>query len=220
LNGEKGGQPVKSYSTVPAIIFAIVAVVATAGCAPGSQASKQAGQGAKAGAVGGAVAGAVGSVLWGGNPFGGAARGAAVGAASGAAVGGVSGSMADSAAKEQAAKPTETDAKLAELRQRIGDRNYATALLLAQCQNRNAIASAQETLAATQDPKERMYAMFIESVAAEESGDKALAASIYPKMLQEDGSRGSVEKLRADTLEGVMKVQAARREYGLPPICG
>ena len=210
----------KSYATVPAIILAIVAVVGAAGCAPGSQASKQAGQGAKAGAVGGAVAGAVGSVLWGGNPFGGAARGAAVGAASGAAVGGVSGSMADSAAKEQAAKPAEADAKLAELRQRIGDRNYATAMLLAQCQNRNAIASAEETLAATQDPKERMYAMFIESVAAEELGDKALAASIYPKMVQEDGSLGSVEKLRADTLEGVMKVQTARRDHGLPPTCG
>jgi hypothetical protein len=211
---------VKSYATVPAIIFAIVAVVATAGCAPGSQASKQAGQGAAAGTVGGAVAGAVGSLLWGGNPVQGAARGAAVGAASGAAAGAVSGSMADSAAKEKAAKPAEADAKLAELRQRIGDRNYATALLLAQCQNRNAITSAQATLAATQDPKERMYAMFIESVAAEESGDKALAASIYPKMVQEDGSLGSVEKLRADALEGVMKVQAARKEYGLPPICG
>jgi len=211
---------VKSYATVPAIIFAIVAVVSAAGCAPGSQASKQAGQGAAAGTVGGAVAGAVGSLLWGGNPVQGAARGAAVGAASGAAAGAVSGSMADSAAKEKAAKPAEADAKLAELRQRIGDRNYATALLLAQCQNRNAIASAQATLAATQDPKERMYAMFIESVAAEESGDKALAASIYPKMVQEDGSLGSVEKLRADALEGVMKVQAARKEYGLPPICG
>lgn len=209
----------KSYSKVPAIIFAIVAIVAAAGCAPGSQAGKQAGQGATMGTVGGAVAGAVGSLLWGGNPLQGAARGAAVGAAAGAATGAVSGSMADTAAKEKAAKPIEADAKLAELRQRIGDKNYATALLLAQCQHRNAIASAQETLAATQEPKQRMYALFIESIAAEESGDKALAASIYPKMLQEDGSLGSVEKLRADTLEGVMKVQAARREYGLPPIC-
>ena len=210
----------KSYATVPAIIFAIVAVVATAGCAPGSQASKQAGQGAAVGAVGGAVAGAVGSLLWGGNPLQGAAQGAAIGVASGAAAGAVSGSMADSAAKEKAAKPAEADAKLAELRQRIGDRNYATALLLAQCQHRNAIASAQETVAVTQDSKERMYALFIESVAAEESGDKALAASIYPKIVQEDSSLGSVEKLRADALEAVIKVQAARREHGLPPICG
>lgn len=61
--------------------------------------------------------------------------------------------------------------------------------------------------------------MLIQGVAAEESGDKALAASIYPKIVQEDPSRGSAEKLRADALEGVMKVQAARREHGLPSTC-
>jgi hypothetical protein len=169
--------------------------------------------------VGGAVAGAVGSLLWGGNVAEGAVKGAAVGAASGAATGAVAGSMADDAAKEKAAGPAKPDPKLAELRQRIGDRNYASALLLAQCKHREAIASADETLAATQDRQQRTYAMMIQGIAAEESGDKAMAASIYPKIAQEDASRGSAEKLRADALEGVIKVQAARRAHGLPPAC-
>ncbi len=203
-----------------AIIFVLGAVVAASGCASDSQAGKAAGQGATMGAVGGAVAGAVGSLLWGGNVAEGAAKGAVIGAASGAATGAVAGSMADSAAKEKAAAPAKPDPKMAALRQRIGDRNYASALLLAQCKHREAIASADETLAATQDREQRTYAMMIQGVAAEESGDKALAASIYPKIVQQDASRGSAEKLRADALEGVMKVQAARREHGLPPTCG
>lgn len=171
------------------------------------------------GAVGGAVAGAVGSLLWGGNVMEGAARGAVVGAASGAATGAVAGSMAESAAKEKAAAPPKPDPKAAELRQRIGDRNYASALLLAQCRHREAIASADETLAATQDRQQRVYAMLIQGVAAEESGDRAFAASIYPKIVGEDPSRGSADKLRADALEGVMKVQAARRDHGFAPTC-
>jgi len=202
-----------------AIICALGAVVAASGCASDSQAGKAAGQGATMGMVGGAVAGAVGSLLWGGNVVEGATKGAIVGAASGAAVGGVSGAMADSAAKKSAAKPAGPDPKQAELRKQIGDRNYATTVLLTQCRHRDAIASADETLAATKDPKERTYALMIQSIAAEESGDKALAASLYPKTVREDAGRGSADKVRADALEGVMKVQAVRREHGLSPGC-
>lgn len=196
---------------------AIAALVLAGGCSTSAQ--QGAGQGATLGAVGGAVAGAVGSLLWGGNVAEGAARGAVIGAASGAATGAVAGSMSDSAAKEKAAKPAAPDAKLAELRQRIGDRNYASFLLLAQCRHREAIASTEDTLAATQDKQERTYAMLLQGVAAEESGDKARASAIYPKIVQEDAGRGSPEKVRADTLETVMKVQAARREHGIPAAC-
>ena len=197
----------------------MIAAAIANGCASDSSAGKAAGQGATMGMVGGAVAGAVSSLLWGGNVVEGAAKGAVVGAASGAAVGGVSGAMADSAAKEKAAKPPAADARQAELRKRIGDRNYATTLLLTQCRHQDAIASAQDTLSATKDKNERAYAMLIQSIAAEESGDKALANSLYPKIVQEDASRGGVDKARADALEGVMKVQATRREHGLSPLC-
>lgn len=203
-----------------AIFAAVALALAVSGCAPGSQAGKQAGQGATLGAVGGAVAGAVGSLLWGGNVAEGAVKGAAVGAASGAAMGAVSGSAADSAAKERPpVTPTGAQAQEAELRKRMGDRNYATTVLLTQCRHRDAIASAQATLAGSSNPDERAYALLIQSVAAEELGDKALAGSLYPKIVQENPARGSVDKARADALEGVMKVQATRRQHGLPPVC-
>jgi hypothetical protein len=188
-----------------------MAAVAAGGCS--SSAQKGAGQGATLGAVGGAVAGAVGSLIFGGNVVQGAMSGAAIGAASGAATGAVAGSMSDRGAKEAAAKPAAADSKLADLRKRIGDQNYATALLLAQCRHQDAIASAQKTAAATQDADERAFALLIQGVAAEDSDDKALTASLYPKLAQQTG--GSMDKVRADSLEGMIKVQAARREHGL-----
>jgi hypothetical protein len=199
--------------------IAIVALAWLSGCAPGSQAEKGAGQGAKYGAVGGAVGGAVSALIFGGNPVQGAVAGGLTGAASGAAVGAMAGSAQDNASKERAAKAAEPDANAAALRQRIGDKNYASVLMLAQCQHKDAIASAEETVAGTQDRNLRTYALIIEGLAAEESGDKALAASIYPRVLKEDPSRGSTDKLRADTLEGLIKVQAARRQHGLSPTC-
>ena len=166
------------------------------------------------GAVGGAVAGAVSSLIFGGNVVQGAVSGAAIGAATGAATGAMAGSMADSAAKERTEKAAAGDPKVAELRKKIGDKNYASALLLAQCRHQDAIASAQETAAGTKDPNERAFALLIEGIAAEESGNKALATSLYPKIAQQNG--GSVDKARADSLEGMIKVQTVRREHGLP----
>jgi hypothetical protein len=190
----------------------VCVVVVVAGCS--SAAQDGAAKGATMGVVGGAVAGAVSSLIFGGNVAQGAVQGAAIGAASGAATGAVAGSMADSAAKEKAAKPAAGDPKLAEWRKRIGDRNYASALLLAQCRHQDAIASAAETAATSKSKDERDFALLIQGIAAEESGDKALTASLYPKIAQERG--GSADKVRADALEGVLKVQAVRREHGAP----
>lgn len=202
----------RPYTLRMRILAAFLAALAVAGCS--SSAQKGAGQGATLGAVGGAVAGAVGSLIFGGNVVQGAMSGAAIGAATGAATGAVSGSMADSAAKERTEKAAAGDPKLAELRKKIGDKNYASALLLAQCRHRDAIASAQETVAGSKDADERAYALLLQGVAAEESGDKALATSLYPRIAQQSG--GSVDKARADSLEGMIKVQAVRREHGLP----
>ncbi len=194
----------------------MLAAIVAGGCSTSAQ--EGAGKGATLGMVGGAVAGAVGSLLWRGNVVEGAAKGAAVGAASGAATGAVSGSMRDSARKNEP-KPRPAAADQAELRRKMGDRNYATTVLLTQCRHQDAIASAQDTLASSQSRDERVYALLIQGIAAEESGDKALASSVYPKIVKEDPARGSVDKVRADALEGVMKVQATRRDHGLSPLC-
>ncbi len=199
------------------------------GCATDSSAGREAGRGATYGVIGGAVAGAVSSLIFGSNVFGGAAAGAAVGAAAGAATGAVSGSMADKERKKTEEKAAQTsqkqardirsDPKFAELEKEIGKKNFEATTLVAECRHREAIGAAEEAYAAEKEPNLRLYALYIKAIAAEESGNKELASSIYPKIVQEDPKRGNVEKARADALEGIIKVQKTRQEHGLPPLC-
>jgi len=198
-------------------------------CATDSSVGREAGRGAAYGAIGGAAAGAVTSLIFGGSVIGGAASGAAIGAASGAATGAVSGAVSDSDRKKAEAKASETpkpggpktgpNPKYVELQKEIGAKNFEATTLLAECRHREAIGAAEESYAATQDPKLRLYALFIKAAAAEESGNKDLSGSIYAKIAQEDPGRGNAEKARSDTLEGIMKIQKIRQEHGLPPFC-
>jgi hypothetical protein len=212
---ERERRKMKNYLRVCALILALgLAIVWAGGCAS-SQAAKGAGEGAVLGTVGGAVAGAVGALIFGGNVAQGAAAGAAMGAASGAATGAVSGAMADSKIKEQEAKQKQA----AELKEKIGDQNFEAANLLAHCKHRQAIGAAQKAYSSTQNPEQRLYALYIQAVAAEESGDGESASKVYAQAVQDDPSRGPVEKVKVKCLEGVMKIQKVRQDYGLPPLC-
>jgi hypothetical protein len=192
------------------------------GCAPGSQANKQAGKGATVGAVGGAVAGGLGSILFGGNVVRGVAAGAAIGAATGAATGAVSGSMADSEAKKAAAPkqaPAPGAVDLGEFQNSLGPKNLEAATALAQCRHSDAVSAAAEAYSTSTDAKQKAYALFIQAVSAEEEGKKSFAASLYPKIQATDPELGSVDKIRADALDGVIKLQKIRKDNGLPPLC-
>jgi hypothetical protein len=186
-----------------------------AGCAPGSQASEGAGSGAKTGAVGGAVAGAVASIFWGGNVVENVVASAAIGAASGAAMGGMSGSAQD---REIAAKRAMSEQDLA-LADKLGRDNYEAARELALCNHRTAIGKARTAYGTANDLERRKYALMIEAAAAEESGDTETAAKVYPLYASIDPARPSTDKIRADTLASLLKVQQARQQHGLAPTC-
>jgi hypothetical protein len=138
-----------------------------------------------------------------------------MGAASGAATGAVSGAMADSKIKEQEAKKRQ----LEELKEKIGDQNFEAANLLAHCKHRQAIGAAQKAYSSTQNPEQRLFALYIQAVAAEESGDRDMASSVYAQAIKDDPSKGPVEKMKVQCLEGVMKAQKVRKDFGLPPLC-
>jgi hypothetical protein len=199
----------------------LAASVPLAGCASGSQASAGASSGAKAGAIGGVVAGAVGALLWGGNPLEHAVKGGVAGAAAGAAIGGVAGAEADKRAEQTATAPAAqpTSAELAELRAKTGEQAWDAAVLLAHCRHAGAIAAAEAAYAAESDGGRRVYALLVEALAAEESGDKDVAAALYPRIVAADPARGSEEAVRAQVLEGVIKLQRLRQENGLSPLC-
>ena len=205
----------KNYVKICALVLALGLVTVCAGGCASSQAGKGAKDGAVLGAVGGAVAGGVSALIFGGNVAQGAAAGAAIGAASGAATGATAGAMADKQMKDQQAKEQQVE----EIKKRIGDQNFEAATFLAKCNHRKAINTAQKAESSTQDAQQRLYALYIQALAAEESGDQKLASSMYSRIIQEEPSRGPEEKLKTQCLQGVMKIQKVRQENGLPPLC-
>ena len=184
-------------------------------------------QGAKTGAVGGAVAGAVLGILTGGNVGASIAVGAATSAAAGAAVGAMSpaqpsqGAAAPAAQAQGSSGPT--DPKLVErqqaLEKKIGPANFDAARMLALCRYDSAVELARNAYNTADTPERRGYALMIQAVAAEERGDTATAAAIYPRLVEVDPGIGSTEKARNAALSGVLKVQQVRKEYGFPPTC-
>ena len=207
-------SPPHLRAALPGIALAFV----VCGCA-----GTYAGEGAKAGLVGGAVAGAVGSLFWGGNVLESAAVGAITTAAAGAAVGGMtkkpeSGEQAASAASTPTSDQDVIQRDRA-VEDRIGEQNFEAARLLARCQHDRAIDEARKAFKVVDTDERRAYALMIEAVSAEEKGDEATAAAVYPRFVELAPSHGPVEKARSEALSGILKVQQARKAHGLEPLC-
>ncbi|MDH4110232.1 MAG: hypothetical protein OEW88_12870 [Gammaproteobacteria bacterium] len=198
-----------------ALIVVALGGLSTVSCAPGSMASSGAGSGAKQGALGGAVAGAVGSLFWGGNPMKNIAASAAIGATSGAAMGAASGASAD----QKIAARREMSEQDAAIAQRLGQANYDAAVALADCKHKRAIGLARTAYGTAGDDEHRRYALMIEAIAAEESGDTETGAKVYPLLVRVDPALETVDGARADALAGILEIQKLRQDFGRPPIC-
>ncbi len=200
-------------------ILLLLLGMSLAACSTGAQQGAE--RGAKTGAVGGLVAGAVGSIFWGGDAVNNALRSATVGAASGAAVGAMHGAERDKKAPPPAPTPAAQNAPIhdAEMKARVGTINFAASEELARCRHVGAIAKAEQAFKVETDPKRRNYAMLIQAMAAEESGNTAKAADIYTRWGQFDPAHVDRQKGRSEALDGILKLQKIRQEQGLPPLC-
>jgi hypothetical protein len=194
----------------------------TASCA-----DTYAAEGAKSGAVGGAVAGAVLGVFT-GNVGASMVAGAAASAAAGAAIGGMTPKAPQGAAPATAPAQSQgnlarTDPKLVErqqaLEKKIGPANFDAARMLALCRHDSSIELARKAYTTADSQERRGYALMIEAVSAEEKGDTATAAAVYPRLVEVDPGIGSTDKARNAALSGVLKVQQVRKDYGLSPTC-
>ncbi|MBS0580098.1 MAG: hypothetical protein JSR36_12655 [Proteobacteria bacterium] len=205
----------------------IAVLVCSAALLTSSCADTYAAEGAKSGAVGGAVAGAVLGIFT-GNVGGSMLAGAAASAAAGAAIGGMTPKAppgtapAPAPAQGQAGGGTK-DPKLLErqheLENKIGAANFDAARMLALCRHSSAIELARNAYKTADTQERRGYALMIEAVTAEEKGDSATAAAVYPRLVEVDPQIGSADKARNAALSGVLKVQQVRKDYGLPPTC-
>jgi hypothetical protein len=179
--------------------------------------------------VGGLVAGAVGSIFWGGDAVNNALRTAAVGAASGAAVGAMNGAERDQrqpppaptapapgGAPGKAAGMTADDKAL---KARVGDLNFSASEELARCRHVSAISRAERAFTSETDAKRKGYALLIQAMAAEESGNAAEANAVYAQWARFDPTRADPQKARNEALEGLLKLQKVRQEQGLPVLC-
>jgi hypothetical protein len=218
--------PLRSLATV------IVAAAVAAGCSTASQ--EGATRGASRGAVGGMVAGAVGTVFWGGDAVNNALRAGAVGAASGAAVGAMDGAARDRevrgadvpppaptqpAPRAAGAPATATADSNAALRALIGDANFAAGEELARCRHVTAMSRAERAFATETVTARRGYALLIEAMAAEESGNTTRADDVYRRWGEFDPARADRNAARAEALSGLQKVQRIRQDAGLPVLC-
>jgi len=194
----------------------------TASCA-----DTYAAEGAKSGAVGGAVAGAVLGVFT-GNVGASMVAGAAASAAAGAAIGGMTpkapqGGAPAPAPAEGQGNSAPADPKLVErqqaLEKKIGPANFDAARMLALCRHNSAIELARNAYTNADTQERRGYALMIEAVTAEEKGDTATAAAVYPRLVEVDPGIGSTDKARNAALSGVLKVQQVRKDYGRSPTC-
>jgi hypothetical protein len=208
-----------SRSNVIMLLICAVAIL-TASCA-----DTYAAEGAKSGAVGGAVAGAVIGIFT-GNIGGSMVAGAAASAAAGAAIGGMQPKAPEGSAPAPAQGPgsaAPTDPKLVERQQalesKIGPANFDAARMLALCRHNSAIELARNAYTSADSQARRGYALMIEAVAAEETGDTAAAAAVYPRLVEVDPAIGSTDKARNMALSAVLKVQQVRKDYGRPPTC-
>jgi hypothetical protein len=206
------------------ILGSLCVALALAGCSTGAK--DGAARGAKTGAVGGLVAGAVGSIFWGGDAVNNALRTAAVGAASGATVGAMSGAERDQRQPAPPPAPSPAPAPAGglsgadlQLKAQMGEQNFAAGEELARCRHVGALSRAEKAFASETDPKRRSYALLIQAMAAEESGNRARADAVYAQWGQFDPARTDVARSRNEALEGLLKVQRIRQDSGLPPLC-
>ena len=204
--------PMHSRATLLGLWLGVIA----SGCA-----GTYAAEGAKQGLVGGAVAGAVGSLFWGGNVLGNAAAGAVTTAAAGAAVGGMNKKPGEE--KQPASSSGDGDQSIIQrdraLEERVGSDNFEAARLLARCQHDRAIDAARKAYGTADTDARRSYALLVEAVAAEEKGDTTTAAAVYPRLIDLEPTHAPVDRARSDALSAILKVQQARKEHGLPPLC-
>jgi len=115
--------------------------------------------------------------------------------------------------------PAPASAANQELKSRMGDLNFAAGEELARCRHVGAISRAEHAFASETDPKRRGYALLIQAMAAEESGNTVRANSVYAEWGQIDPARADVAQARNEALEGLLKVQRIRQDNGLPPLC-
>jgi hypothetical protein len=209
------GKIVFLWTSIHIMIVAAICVLAVA-CSSGSEASKGAKQGATTGAVAGAVGGMVTALVFGGNVADAGARGAVAGASSGAVVGGMSGSQRDKQNERQ--QVADQDARLAELRKKIGDDAFDGTIALAKCNY--AVANANADVAMQSGNSNYALAgLWVKVLSSADQRNEPDARARFSEIVAQDKkikSEAEAEQAMREALQQLMDIRVANN---LPKVC-
>ena len=198
------------------ILFAMIAMVLSSGCASDSHAAKGASKGASTGAIAGAVGAAATALIFGGNVGEAAARGAVYGGTSGAVVGGMSGAERDKqvAAQERA----EYEKRVQAFRDSIGTDAFNGFVALAECKHGVAIANAREA----QKSSNRDFALaglWVEALTEADRANTDAAAGLLPAIVEKDRKIKDAKDAQARLDEALVKMGDIRTQHDLAASC-
>ena len=179
-------------------------------------AGKGAAQGAGTGAIAGAVGGAVTALVFGGDPVEAAARSAVWGASAGAATGAIAGGQVDKKAEQQSHQ--ETEARLAKLREEIGDENFAGLEALADCRHDESLRAAAKGKQSN-NPNYALAGLWLEILNYADSGREAKARELFPTLVKQDWNIETTAQAENSMREGVTALGNIREEYERPRVC-
>lgn len=212
-----------SRSTGRAFKAALAVAVLAAGLGGcGTYAGEGAAKGAGTGAIAGAVGGAVTALVFGGDPVEAATRSAVWGASAGAATGAIAGSQVQKQPQEQqpSAEPShaETEAKLAKLRDEIGEENFAGLEALADCEHEKSLRAAAQGRQ-SKNPNYALAGLWLEILNYADSGRESKARELFPTLVEQDWNIDTTTQAEAKMREGVTALGNIREEYDMPRVC-
>lgn len=207
----------------------LILLVLGGGCGP------HATRGAAGGAAIGAASAALGTLVVGlvfndRNLAERVGRSAVYGATTGATAGALAGAARDeqirrmareremAAAKKAESKEAQAPMSEAEILKAVGRKNFEALAALSDCRFDAAVAKAKEA-SASLNRDYREASLWIQAIAAVESGDSAAVDRIYPELVKFDPELGQPEKADAALAEALQLLHEDRKAQGRPPQC-
>lgn len=189
---------------------AVLTILLTISCS--TRSGQMAGRGAATGAAAGAVGGLISALVFGGDPAEAAARGAVYGGSVGAVSGAVAGAQADQAQKQS------RDAKLEQLKKKIGEDAFGGLEALADCKHEVAQGYAR-TAAKSGNKDHALAGLWLEVLTYGDSRQENQARALFPDLIAKDGQIRSEAQAEETMRKALLALMDIREQYKMPRVC-
>lgn len=195
------------------VIFALILCLAfSTSCSRRS--AENAAKGGAAGAVIGGIGGLVTALVFGGNVGDAVARGAVWGASTGAVGGAISGASYDQPQNPQ----PRPDAKMEEMKAKLGEDAYLGLEALARCRHEVALAYARS--AVQSDNNDHVLGgVWVEILTYADSRQEAKARQLFPTLVEKDPKIENEQQAEEQMRSAMQWMFDIRKENSMPIVC-